>query len=419
MSDESKRDSKAITKAEEGDLMGSFRKVKDVNGRLTFAAEKCHLVSPSTNCNGLPEGCSVAFSIIHVDADNETYPVGGKLGLARVALDRIAAAAGISWDANASHRTDDGRDPRYCAWVAVGRTMQLDGLIIQLVGSKEMDLRDGSPQVAGLREQVDNKNKRRKPGDKLASADGQIREMRLHVAQHAETKARLRAIRSLGIRSAYNPEELRKPFVVVRLQWTGQSDDPVLKREFAVMTAKHMLQGRGDLYGREPQPAPAPALPAPSIGQSIYGALPPGPGEHMAEPVGYPPAPPAPPTPRPRTVEAPQPQAKADPVAEESSLTEAERADLEANQRAARERAGFPEPAANAPTPHVMKFGRGKDKPITEASDEELEWYTGAIGKSLLDPEKDKWREQNEAIVRECRAEMALRAGEGDDDGKY
>src|SRR5690606_22200519 len=91
------------------------------------------------------------------------------------------------------------------------------------------------------------------------------------------TKARLRAIRSIGLRPAYTVEDLAKPFVVARLMWTGESDDPELRRTFAVMQAQRMLGGVQALYGQAPAPTPAPAqagpvaparMPPPPVGSS-------------------------------------------------------------------------------------------------------------------------------------------------------
>lgn len=54
-----------------------------------------------------------------------------------------------------------------------------------------MDLRDGSPQIEALYARAQGGRK---------DPTNQIREMRLHIMAHAESKARLRAIRSIGVR---------------------------------------------------------------------------------------------------------------------------------------------------------------------------------------------------------------------------
>jgi hypothetical protein len=115
-----------------------------------------------------------------------------------------------------------------------------------------MDLRDGSPQIDALIAKARAKNRDPAP---------QIREMRLHILAHAESKAKLRAIRSLGLRSSYAPAELQKPFVVAHLVFTGKTDDPELRRAFALKRADAMLGATAMLYG----PPPAAPVAAPSM----------------------------------------------------------------------------------------------------------------------------------------------------------
>jgi hypothetical protein len=91
----------------------------------------------------------------------------------------------------------------------------------------------------------------------------------------AETKSRLRAVRSLEVRTSYSPEELRKPFVVARCMWTGQTDDDELRRTFAIMQAERFMGARAALYGGGPSrhalpPAPRPiVIPAPPVGTVV------------------------------------------------------------------------------------------------------------------------------------------------------
>jgi len=242
-------------------LSGSSRDATDITKRLEYAAKHYHLVSPAPACSRLPEGCSVTMSSVLVDAENETYDVGGKkLGLGKTALQRIGNAAGVSWDAQQSGRLDDSSDPHYCNWKAVGSMRHLDGTEVQLLASKEMDLREGSAQIEALRQRYEEKYRKWEKDGKQGWApkdpSAQIREMRLHIQAHAETKAQLRAIRAVGIRSSYTREELQKPFIVARLQWTGESDDPALRTMFAEKTADAFLGGVRSLYGHQP-----PALP--------------------------------------------------------------------------------------------------------------------------------------------------------------
>lgn len=241
------------------DLAGSYRDAKSAASRMMWAGahpDLVHLVTPSTVIGALPEGFGVNLARVDVNVEHETYSVapggdddggrrGGKRGLSKSALERIARAAGVSWDVDRTRRLDDGSDPRYCLFLAVGRVRQLDGTEVDLQGTKEMDLRDGSPQIEALQARAKRKGK---------DATTQIRELRLHILAHAESKAKLRAIRSLGIRSAYTPEELKKPFFVASLMFTGETNDPELRREFAMLKAKAALGGIRALYGCDSNP---------------------------------------------------------------------------------------------------------------------------------------------------------------------
>lgn len=245
-------------------LPGSYRNARAVTERLQFAADNFHLVSPTTTCGVVPEGCNVVLSVVHIDPA-ETYDVGfGKLAPSKTALQKIAQCAGISWDPVQSRRLDDGSHPHYCYYLAVGKMRHLDGTEVQLVGSKEMDLREGSAQVQKVLE-----------SNKKGNGEAQLRDMRAFILGHAETKAQLRAIRSMGVRSSYTRQELERPFVVARLMWTGQSEDAELRRLFALKQADKMLSAASALYGAPP-PAPA-ALSLTPPSMAVSAPLPPPP----------------------------------------------------------------------------------------------------------------------------------------------
>ena len=89
-----------------------------------------------------------------------------------------------------------------------------------------------------------------------ANIESQIRDTRLFLLRHAETKAKLRAIADMGVRRSYTAEELSKPFRVARLMWTGRTNDPELKRVFAEKTADAMIGAASAMYGMQSAPAP-------------------------------------------------------------------------------------------------------------------------------------------------------------------
>jgi hypothetical protein len=245
-------------------VAGHFADPNSVNAMLEQAMATTNLIAPATVCGALPEGCEIAVSLVSVDlaknqwgySSGDVYSVGsGKIGLSKSVLDRISAASGITWDANRCRRLDDGSDPYYCMFVAVGHVRNFDGTVREISGTKEMDLREESAQIEALYERAKGT---KADGSDRKDPTKQIREMRLHILGHAETKAKLRAIRSVGIKTSYTEDELRKPFSVARMTWTGRTDDPELRRMFAEKTADAMLGSMTALYGGQQ----APALPA-------------------------------------------------------------------------------------------------------------------------------------------------------------
>lgn len=248
---------------------GTFREPTEIASYFEKAQEVGHFVSPATVAPRPPEGCAVVVSGVLVDQEEirailewkpsreeryppyalykETYkiPGGNKVGLGKVVLDKIAGAAGISWGGPREGRTDDGSDPHYVSYRAVGTFRDLGGQIRTIEADKEIDLRDGSALCEEMRG-------RGKDADK----DKELRQARLNILSLAQSKARNRVVRAMGLRTSYEPKDLLKPFLVARLQFTGQTEDPELRRQFATMNAASMLMGTQALYG----PAPASAL---------------------------------------------------------------------------------------------------------------------------------------------------------------
>lgn len=333
---------------------------------LERAAEECNLVAPATAVGFLPEGCGIAFSTVLVSTDKRSGDVyetqGGKCALGRAALDKLAACSGVTWDPMRSGRLDDGKDPRYCRFRVVGHYRAFDGTIQTVVGEKEMDLRDNSPQCLALAAR-----KRDGSGD----AEKQIREMRLHIQAHAESKARLRAIRSLGIKGAYTQEELAKPFMVAKVVFTGQTSDPKLRREFARMQAQQMIQGMSALFGA------APALPAPSAEQLHAASAIDDDDDYIDAPGETVPTPPPPP-PVPREARQAAPERKSEPKATD----------------------GF-----------VLPLGKSKGLKPSEAPIEDLEWIESYLGAALNDPNKAQYKDRNQTVLAHVVKEIERRHG--------
>lgn len=277
-----------IQRASPQGVVGSYREPNRVNQLMAEAHTWSHVVTPAPACGTIPEGCSVTVSAVMIDPA-ETYEVeGGKVCLSKTALDRIAGAAGISWDPRESRRLDDGSDPHYCHYKAVCTVRDFDGTPMTRQGEVEIDLRDGSDEAN-------------------SSTPKSLAIKRKFILRHAESKAMNRAIRKLGIRGGYKPDELQKPFVCLRTLFTGETRDPDLKREFARGIMEQFHGSHRAAYGESPAALPQYAPPPMQAGHAPppLGAVPSD--DEAIEPSYFadePPAqqqaaPPAPPTPKP------------------------------------------------------------------------------------------------------------------------
>lgn len=254
-------------------IPGSSRKPQTVNALLAWCAKNTHLVTPAARVGTIPEGCSVAFVVLWCNPESaqkggDCFPVSNNFMPAKHFLDQVAGAAGVKWDPQLGGRVDDGSNPHYCHYKAVGHVTHFDGTEAVLVREKQMDLRDGSPFISKLIKDAENaKDKRGNPRPRDPS--NQIIELRGFILEHAESKAKNRVVRSLGMKTSYTKEELlSKPFVVAKLMFTGETDDPELRRHFAELRAQKMLGGTRALFG-----VPT----TPQLGHGTTGRRPPPP----------------------------------------------------------------------------------------------------------------------------------------------
>lgn len=243
---------------------GAFGDSRSATEALKKAASDYHLVSPATVCGNLPEGCELAISLVHIDPDDKSlYPLsGGKLGLDRVALAKIAQASGVTM--TQSRRTDDASHPHYCSWLVEIAYRQFDGTMVRRSGSVEIDVREpNGPAYIEICEKAQKANPPRDPAPQLL-------ELRKFLLRHAETKAFNRAVAAMGIKRSYTKDELQKPFAVARVMFTGRSADPEARRVFQSAIAQSFLGGTAQLYGA-PGPQTHALPPTPASGMLAEG----------------------------------------------------------------------------------------------------------------------------------------------------
>lgn len=57
----------------------------------------------------------------------------------------------------------------------------------------------------------------------------------------------------------------------------------------------------------------------------------------------------------------------------------------------------------------VMPFGRSKGVAIEEATTKDLKWTANALSESIIDPDKARWRDANELLLKAIQKELAAR----------
>ena len=302
-------------------VAGTFANGEAASRALLEASQKYHLVSPATVVGRLPEGCEVVVSVVQIDPySSDVYCITGNaknprdddtVGLDRVALAKIAAAAGVTWVS--SRRTDDGSHPHYCAWEAIARFQNFDMTSSDIPGNVDIDTREDGDVRGAAAEEIRTKARAKGAED---GGDKQLLELRKFLVRHCESKAMNKAIGNKGVRRSYKRADLKKPFAVARLIFTGHSEDPEARREFRQMIGQRFLGASHQLYGPTVQTM-APALAAPQPAPVQYLPSPPPPIGMTVDSWDHSPdgdAPPAAPTPRKAT---PQEQEEEQPYADE------------------------------------------------------------------------------------------------------
>jgi hypothetical protein len=238
---------------------GSFEDPALLRDGLAYLHEHANVLLPVSRVRSIPRGHAVTLASVII-MRKDCYPAKGKAGhhaLHKVALDKLASAAGVSWDPVLSKRTDDGSDPLVCEWREVGTVIDIDGSTRTIKGTNRQDLReDGADTLSIIDESRD-----------ASTAKKTLLSRRKWIVAHAESKARARAIRAgLGVRSSYTEAQLRNPFVAAKLTFTGQFHDAETNRAVAILAAVKAL-------GLSPEAmagvvrgimGPAAALPAPT-----------------------------------------------------------------------------------------------------------------------------------------------------------
>lgn len=209
----------------------------------TWQAEHAHILTPAVSFSDLPPQSALVASKICLNPDPKSggdvyqdglFIKGEDVAIAKVGLSKIAQCAGISVD---TERTDSRTVQFFWEVKATATWVGFDGTPQRCTGTVEYDLRDGSPRLKGF-------------------SAAQIDQARKFGLAGAETRAINRAIRQFGVKQKYTKTEIQKPFVVVRVVFRPDMNDPVQR---AIVTQQRMA-GTTALY---PHAGGGTALPPP------------------------------------------------------------------------------------------------------------------------------------------------------------
>lgn len=193
-----------------------FRNPQDLNQALVSQRDKAHLMTPyaRTEFGVIARGFVPSVRSTMIDADPEhgevykSWERPGELALTKVGLTKLGQLGGVVWVA--SVRTDDRKDPYLAEFHAEGKIQDIDGTWHNAQATRTINLNDGSPEAEKM-----------KPNE--------LKKARQNIAALAESKAKNRVLRELfGIAQSYKPEELNKPFVVLKL--APDMEDPEVRR---------------------------------------------------------------------------------------------------------------------------------------------------------------------------------------------
>lgn len=239
-----------------------------------------NVLTSATLTETLPMDCQLSIRIVQVRGERDFYSTGkNKYAPSGKMLDKIAQAGGLRWRVDLFRREDDGREPYYCRYAAVGVAPDpATGEPRMMRGTKAIDLRDGSPLCEEMLENARNSSYNKTPEAAQAAGEKAIRQKRKFINELAETGARLRVIRSLfSIDSDFSSDEIKRDFVIVSLDHIPHlSNDPAVNarhREDARQLRQAMYYGIGAQPGK-PRPDEITELPEVEVKASAPRQIP-------------------------------------------------------------------------------------------------------------------------------------------------
>ncbi len=178
----------------------------------------------------------------------DIYPQGQKYAVTRQGLSKLAVAAAIIWSANDTRRTDNRSDRDYVSFQAVGGLKKPDGTYAFMKAEYDLDMEVVEEELVAIHTAAATKyNKDQKYVDSCVRRD--IIQKRKNKLKLCESGAKDRVIRELlGIKATYQLEQIKNPFVILRITVRPDYSDKDVKQ--AMLTAA--IASMNGIYGAPP-----------------------------------------------------------------------------------------------------------------------------------------------------------------------
>lgn len=244
-----------------------------------YRKEKANILLPSQRIEGLSDFHAPVIDTVQLSSDPDDGDIycqeksnsdskPSRYAITGQGIKKLSACAGIMWHPTECKRTDDRKSRDYVSFQAVGGVRKADGSPIYFKAEYDLDFEVIEEEITTGYEKKRKDYKGRSWFDKMTveqqdeyingCINRDLLQKRKHKMKLAETGAMLRVARSLlGLKSTYTLEEIKRPFVVVRIVLRPDYKDPDVKKAMLAAAVTSMTQ----LYGGS---GPAAALPAPA-----------------------------------------------------------------------------------------------------------------------------------------------------------
>lgn len=252
---------------------------KELEAALAKAREEgCNILTPAITTGGITKLHAVTVEQIELSPDPKDGDVyahdKSKFIVANKGLEKLALLANIQM--NKSIRTDPQTDRQYVSYQAGGFLWKADASAVMSIKTYAMDFEVIEEEVLEMyqdkmKKWVKDKGANQWPNN-LADrqrlewiedkAKKEVRRRRKYKEQLCESGAQARVKRELlGLKGWYSKEELKRPFVVIRVILKPDYDDPEIKR----LMMERSLSAQGQVFGTVPGSTAAIPAPAPQI----------------------------------------------------------------------------------------------------------------------------------------------------------